>query len=110
MVHLDAVKQKVAVLLQERVDAEGEVVEVGCQHGRLGVLRRLQRGQGRGEIGGSRLSGSLELVNEGGDQVRVVDFNGELDQDVLVPEVGLLEPAKNNQLACVYHPSGAIVL
>lgn len=92
MVGLDAVEEKVAVLLEEGIDAEGQVVEVGRQHGVLDEWAGFQSGQRRREIGGGRLAGALKLVEERGDQVRVVDFHGEFNEDVLESQVGLLEP------------------
>ena len=84
VVGLNAVKEEIAVLLQEGVDAEGEIVEVRRQDGLLGEGRGLQGGERGGNLSGSRLGLVLELVDEGGDQVGVVDFDGEFDQDVLV--------------------------
>jgi hypothetical protein len=35
-------------------------------------------------------------VDEGGDQVRVVNLNGQLFEDILVTEVGFLQPARGS--------------
>lgn len=89
VVGLDAVEQEVAVLLEEGVDAERQVVEVGGEVGGLGEGARLESAEGGREVGRPGGAGALQLVNEGGDQVRVVDLNGQLFEDILVAEVGL---------------------
>ena len=92
IVGLDAVQQKVAVLLQERIDAEGQVVKVRDEDGGLregAGLKGTERGR---EIGRSRRMGGLELVDEGGDQMRVVNLNRQLFENVLVAEIGFLQP------------------
>ena len=93
VVRLDALEEKIAVLLQVRVDAERQVVVVGVQNGVLDEGAGLQGGQGRGQLGGRRHLGALQLVDERGDQVRVVDLNRQFDEDILVSQVGLLQPA-----------------
>jgi hypothetical protein len=90
VVGLDAVQEEVAVLLQVRVDVERQVIEVGGEDGRFGVGAGLEGGERGGKVGRGS-GGGLQLVDEGGDQVRVVDLDGELVKDVLVAEGGLLE-------------------
>lgn len=92
VVGLDAVQQKVAVLLEEGVDAERQVVEVGGQNAVLNEGALLQSSQRGGKVGRSGLAGALELVDESGDQMRVVNFNWKLNEDVLVSQRGLLKP------------------
>lgn len=89
---LDGVEQLVAGLLQEGVDAEVEGVEVRGQGvgGDGGVVGELGEGGGEG-VGGGGGWGGGELVEEGGEEVGVVDGEGEFDEDVLVAEVALLE-------------------
>ena len=92
VVSLDAVKEKIAVLLQDGVNVERQVVEVGGENGGLSERAGFQSGQRWGEIRGSRGAGGLELVDERGDQVRVVDLDRQFNEDVLVSQVGLLQP------------------
>ncbi|KUI61723.1 hypothetical protein VP1G_11265 [Cytospora mali] len=82
VVRLDAVQEQVTRLLQERVDGQVESVN-----------RRVRRDLDRGPLDvGKRLRqlnlrvcrGHGELVHEGGEEVRVVDVDGELEKDVLV--------------------------
>jgi hypothetical protein len=94
VVGLDAVEEEVAVLLEEGVDAEGQVVVVGRQNGVLDEGAGLQRSERRGEIRRGRLAGALELVEEGRDQVGVVDFDRELNEDVLVSQARLLQSVR----------------
>ena len=101
VVGLDAVKEQVAVLLHERIDAEQQVVEVRGEDSRLSGCARLERSEGRREISGPRLLGGLKLVDERGDQVRVVDSNREFDENVLVSQVRLLQPINRQH----YYPS-----
>ena len=91
VVRLDGLEQQVARLLQEGVEREVEVVEVRRQR----LLRG--RGRGRGELGEGRREAEGrprgrggDLVEERGEEVGVVDREGEFDEDVLVAEVGLL--------------------
>lgn len=93
VVGLDAVEQQIAVLLQGRVDAERQVVEVGGEDGGFGEGARLQGGERGREFSRGR-GWALQLVDERGDQVRVVDLNGQLIEDILVAEVGLLQPRR----------------
>lgn len=75
----DAVEEEIARLFEERVDAEIEGVEVGIQ--RIGHLRAVDGGERRRHrerAGGWRLG---ELVEEGGEQVGIVDLNREFGQD-----------------------------
>lgn len=84
VVRLDAVEQEVARLLEERVDAEVQRVVVGVER-RLGdCVGGFEGGEGRGKRGLGRGDGLGELVEEGCDEVGVVDGEGELDEDVLV--------------------------
>lgn len=93
VVVLDALEEQVACLLEERVDGEVERVVVGVERGLGGVLVLVQGRQARGE--GELLLGRLcgQLVEERGEEVRVADGDGELDEDVRVPEAALLEAA-----------------
>lgn len=98
VVVLYAVEQEVARLLEEGVDGKVERLEVGSKgHGselRVAVegceaARELQLGVlgwGRGE-----------LVEERGDDVRVVDGDGQFGEDVLVAEAALLEAATRRE-------------
>lgn len=94
VVGLDAVQEQVAVLLQEGVDAQGEVVEVGGQKSGRRQRSSLQSGERWREV--QRLLGRRrrQLVKEGGEDVRVVDGHGEFDENLLVSEVRLLETGK----------------
>lgn len=93
VVGLDAIKQEIAVLLEVGIDVERQVVQVGGEIGGFGVRAGLESGE-RGRKVGRTGRGALQLVDEGGDQVRVVDLNGELVEDILVAEVGLLETVR----------------
>ena len=94
VVGLNAVQEKVAVLLKEGVDAERQVVVVGGQNVIIGEWALLQSSQRGGKVGRGRLGRALELVDERGDQMRVTDFNWKLNEDVLVSQRGLLEPER----------------
>lgn len=94
VVSLNAVQQEVAVLLKERVDTERQVVKVRGEDGGFGERARLEGAERGREIGGTGGVGALQLVEEGGDQVRVVDFHRQFVEDVLVAEIGLLKPAR----------------
>lgn len=87
MVSLDAVEEEIAVLLEERIDAERQVVQVGGRRDRLGKLSLFKRSQGRWDFDGNRDVRALVLMDERGDQVRVVDFDGKFDENVLVSQV-----------------------
>lgn len=91
VVVLDAVEQQVARLLQERVDGQVERVEVGAQRRlRLERVRVERRQVGReGQLVLGRLRG--QLVQQRGEEVRVVDGEGQLDEDVVVAEAALLK-------------------
>ena len=91
VVSLDAVEQEIAVLLEVRIDVERQVIQVGGERGGFGVRAGLEGGE-RGRKVGRTGRGALQLVDERGDQVRVVDLDGELVENILVAEVGLLEP------------------
>lgn len=90
VVGLDAVQEEIAVLLQVGIDVERQVVEVGGENGGFRVRAGLEGGERGGKVGRGS-GGGLQLVDEGGDQVRVVDLDGELIKDVLVADGGLLE-------------------
>lgn len=98
VVCLDAVQEEVAVLLEEGVDAERQVVEVGGEGRGLGEGARLESTERGREVGRPGGAGALQLVDEGGDQVRVVDLNGQLFEDILVAKGGLLQPTKESVL------------
>lgn len=53
VVGLDAVQKEIAVLLQEGIDVEGQVVEVGGKGGGFGEGAGLEGSQGGGELSGS---------------------------------------------------------
>lgn len=93
VVVLDALEEQVARLLEEGVDGEVERVVVGVERG-LGQVRVLVQGREAGRerellLGGLR----RQLVEERGEKVRVADGDGELDEDVRVPETVLLKAA-----------------
>ena len=93
VVVLDALQEQIARLLQEGVDREIQGVEVGVERGLRGVGVLLERRQVRGEreLFLRRVGG--QLVEERCEEVRVVDDQGQLDQDVLVAETALLQTA-----------------
>lgn len=93
VVGLDAIQQEVAVLLEEGVDAERQVVKVGGESGGLGEGAGLESAERDREVGG-RGGGALQLVDERSDQVGVVDLDRQLLEDILVAEVGLLQPVE----------------
>jgi hypothetical protein len=82
VVGLDRLEEQVARLLQVRVDRQVERVEVGVERvrGRLGRDRGVVAGQVELRGGG----GGRQLVEEGGEEVRVLDRDGDFDEDVLV--------------------------
>lgn len=89
VVGLDRLEQQVARLLEVGVDGELERVE-GRVDGRLDRIREEVVEGERGLLGvadGAR----GDLVEEGGEEVRVVDDYGVLDEDLLEGELGLLE-------------------
>jgi hypothetical protein len=94
VVGLDAIQQEVAVLLQEGIDAERQVVKVGGESGGLGEGAGLESAERGREFGGRRRGGALQLVDERSDQVGVVDLDGQLLENILVAEVGLLQPVE----------------
>ena len=91
VVGLNAVQQEVAVLLEEGVDVERQVVEVGSESVGLGEGAGLESAERSRKVGGPGGVGALQLVDERGDQVGVVNLNGQLLEDILVAEVGLLQ-------------------
>jgi hypothetical protein len=93
VVGLDAVQEEIAVLLQEGIDAEGQVFEVGGKSGGFAEGTGLEGSQGGGKLSRSRRGRALQLVNEGGDQVGVVELDGQFLEDVGVAQVGLLQTA-----------------
>lgn len=91
VMRFDAVQQEVAVLLEERVNAERQVVKIRSKCGGFGEWAALEGAERGRKVGGARRVGALQLVDEGGKQVRVVDLHRQLVEDVLVAEVGLLQ-------------------
>lgn len=91
VVCLDGVKEKVAVLLQERVDAQGQVLEVGGENGGGGDRAALQSSERGREVQRPRRRVRGQLVEEGVQEVGVVDVHGKLDEDILVSKVRLLQ-------------------
>lgn len=91
MVGFDGFKEVVGGLREERVVGEGEGVEGGLEgvvgDGRVGF--DLANGGGWGEGAGGEHAG--DLVEEGVYEVRVVEGDGEFDEDVGVLEAGFLE-------------------
>src|SRR5699024_10493218 len=63
VVSLDAVEEKIAVFLQDRVNVKRQAVEVGGENGGLSERAGFQSGQRWGEFRGSRGFGGLELVD-----------------------------------------------
>lgn len=97
LVGLYAVKEEIAGLLEERVNAEIERVKIGCERvvADLGVAGKV--GQRLGKVDGGLLRRRLrELVEEAGQEMGVVDADREFDKDVLVTEVGLLQAVNTN--------------
>ena len=93
MVVLDALEEQVAGLLEEGVDREVERVVVGIER-RLGGVLVLEQGRKVGREVKLLFRGLCrQLVKERSKKVRVADGNGELDEDVRVPETALLEAA-----------------
>lgn len=96
LVVLDRIQHQVAALLEERVDAEVEGIKVGSEGvgADVGVARKLcERG---GEVeGGLRRRCLGNLVEEAGEEVRVVDLDRQLDEDILVSEFRLLDAVGN---------------
>lgn len=96
MVVLDALEEQVAGLLEEGVDREIERVVVGVER-RLGSVLVLEQGRKVGRESELLLGGlRRQLVEKGGEKVRVADGDGKLDEDVRVPETALLEAALVN--------------
>lgn len=91
VVGLYAVEKEVASLLEEGVDGEIERVKVGSkrERGEVGVL--FKSGEAGREVEGLLRGRSGELVEERGEDVRVVDDDGQLGEDVLVAEAALLQ-------------------
>ena len=91
MVVLNALEQEVASFFEEGIDGKVERVVVGVERGLGGVLVLEQGGQVRRE--GELLLGCLcrQLVEKRGEEVRVANSDGELEEDVRVPETALLE-------------------
>lgn len=93
MVVLNALEEQVAGLLEEGVDRQVERVVVRVKR-RLGGVLVLEQGRKVGREVELLLGGLCrELVEQGGEKVRVADGDGELDEDVRVPETTLLEAA-----------------
>lgn len=92
VVGFDAIQQEVTVLLEEGVDVERQIVKVGGESGGLGEGAGLESAERGRKVGGRGGIGTLQLVDERSDQVGVVNLNGQLLEDILVAEVGLLQP------------------
>ena len=91
VVSLYAVEQQVAGLLEEGVDGKVERVEVRGQRegGERGVL--FEGGKASREVERLGRGSGGQLVQERGEEVRVVDDDGKLGEDVLVAEAALLQ-------------------
>lgn len=94
VVRFDGVEKEVGGLLQEWIDGEIQSVVVWCERvGRetgLGVVTELS--EGCWEVGSLLLRWwGGKLVQERGEEVGVVDRDGELDEDILVAQVALLQ-------------------
>lgn len=89
VVRVNALQEQVARLLEERVNREVEVVDRRVQGlprrvvAQLANRRRVLERVGLGRLG--------DLVKEGCEEVRVVDGDGELLEDILERELGLLQ-------------------
>jgi hypothetical protein len=91
VVVLDALEEQVAGLLEEGVDREVKRVVVRVER-RLGGVLVLEQGSKVGREVELLLGGLCrELVEQRSEKVRVADGDGELDEDVRVPETALLE-------------------
>ena len=86
VVRLDAIEEEVAGLLKEGVDGEVERLEARVSGDLDGIAADVVERGGHGDLGA--LGGSGYLVEERGEEVRVVDLDGELLEDVLVGELG----------------------
>jgi hypothetical protein len=93
VVGLDALEEQIARLLEKGVDREIEKVKGGVR----GQLRRVslnvvERGR-QGNLGRLRWWRRY-LVQERGEKVSVVDYYGDLDEDVLEGQLGLLQTVR----------------
>lgn len=111
VVGLNAVQEEVAVLLEEGVDAERQVVKVGAESGGLGEGAGLESAERGGKVGGRGGGWGLQLVDERSDQVRVVDLDGQLLEDILVAEIGLLQPVERQsaKIGHAFRPYRALI-
>jgi len=91
VVVLDALKEQIARLLKERVDGKVEGIEVREEWRKRSVGVLLQSSQVWRE--GQLLLGCLgrQLMEERGEKMRVAHGDGQLNEDVLVPETALLQ-------------------
>lgn len=88
----DRVEKEIAGLFKEGVDAEVQAIEIRGERVGAGGWIVLEFGERGGEVKGFGFRGFLgNLVEEAGEEVGVVDLDGEFDKDVLVSEVGLLD-------------------
>lgn len=91
VVGFDGIQKQIAVLFQERIDAQGQVVEIRSESIRLGDGAIVERCQRHREFQRFGREGSRQLVKEGCEEVRVVDLNRQLNKDILVAEARLLK-------------------
>jgi hypothetical protein len=89
VVRLDALEEEIAGLLEEGVDRKVEVVDRGVQRGLESVAVEVIKRCGLldGALGG----GGGDLVKERCEEVRVVDADRDLVEDILEGELGLLQ-------------------
>lgn len=89
VVRLDALEQEVASLLEEGVYRQVEVVDRGVQRLLDGVFAQVRQRSGGLDL---VLLGDLgQLVQERRQEVGVVDFDGELGENILEGQLGLLQ-------------------
>jgi hypothetical protein len=87
----DGIQKQIAVLFQERVDAQGQVVKVRGEGIRLGDWAVVECRQRCRELQRLGREGSRQLVKERCEEVRVVDLDRQLNKDILVAEARLLK-------------------
>ena len=97
----DRVKEVISGLGEVGVDVEGEGVEGGSEGVILDGWVGFDVGDRGGWVEDALLEHGGDLVEEGGDEVGVMDLDGELDEDVAVFEAGLLETAKISKGICL---------
>jgi hypothetical protein len=91
IVGLDAVEQQIARLLEERIDREVEGVKGRVRRQLGGLALDVVEGGRERDLGGFRWRGNL--VQERGEEVRVVDEDRDLDKNVPEGQLGLLQAA-----------------